>query len=29
MGVDPIRVTSIRSRAKDRFAELWIEAFGK
>jgi hypothetical protein len=27
MGVAPHRITSIRSRAKDRFAELWIAAF--
>jgi RNA polymerase sigma factor (sigma-70 family) len=29
MGVAPHRITSIRSRAKDRFAELWIAAFAK
>jgi RNA polymerase sigma factor (sigma-70 family) len=28
LGVQQYRVTSIRSRAKDRFAELWIAAFG-
>jgi RNA polymerase sigma factor (sigma-70 family) len=29
LGVQQYRVTSIRSRAKDRFAELWIAAFTK